>query len=132
MGRHLDLQRIDHIGLNVRDLVISAGFYERLFGFKVVHKWTTTWMVGTDDLRLGLFQRPRATPVCNIDNAVAITHVAFRTDAKGFASAQAKLSKLGISFDAPKDTGIAYSIFVLDPDGHQIEITTYDRGNGKK
>jgi catechol 2,3-dioxygenase-like lactoylglutathione lyase family enzyme len=123
----MNLERIDHIGLNVRDLVTSADFYHKVFGFGIVHKWTTTWMVGTDTMRLGLFQRPDSAPVCNINNAIAITHVAFRTNAAGFAAAQATLRKLGISFDPPEDTGIAFSVFILDPDGHQLEITTYDR-----
>ena len=123
----MNLERIDHIGLNVRDLVTSAEFYSKVLGFSVVHKWTTTWMVGTDTMRLGLFQRPRSGPLCDIDNTIAITHVAFRTDAAGFSAAQAELRRLGISFEPPEDTGIAYSVFILDPDGHQIEITTYDR-----
>ena len=46
---------------------------------------------------------------------------------EAFGQAQAELKELGISFDPPEDTGIAFSIFVLDPDGHQIELTTYDR-----
>jgi catechol 2,3-dioxygenase-like lactoylglutathione lyase family enzyme len=123
----LNLERIDHIGLNIRDLVTSAEFYNKVLGFSVVHKWTTTWMVGADTMRLGLFQRPRSGPLCDIDNMIAITHVAFRTDAAGFSAAQSELRRLGISFEPPQDTGIAYSIFILDPDGHQIEITTYDR-----
>jgi len=124
----MNLERIDHIGLNVRDLVTSAEFYGKVLGFGIVHKWNTTWMVGTDAMRLGLFQRPSAGPVCNIDRKIAISHVAFRTDATGFAAAQTELRKLGVSFEPPEDTGIAYSVFFLDPDGHQIEITTYDRG----
>jgi catechol 2,3-dioxygenase-like lactoylglutathione lyase family enzyme len=127
MSEMANLQPIDHVGLNVRDLSTSAAFYNRVFGFNIVHKWTTTWMVGNDMIRLGLFQRPTASPICNIDNAIAITHVAFRTDAAGFIAAQNMLRKLGIAFDPPEDTGIAHSVFILDPDGHQIEITTYDR-----
>lgn len=123
----MDLQRIDHVGLNIRDLSTSAEFYSRVFGFGIIHKWTTTWMVGNETIRLGLFQRPSATPVCNMDNSIAITHVAFRTDAASFVAAQDELRKLGIAFDPPEDTGIAFSIFILDPDGHQLEITTYDR-----
>jgi catechol 2,3-dioxygenase-like lactoylglutathione lyase family enzyme len=123
----MNLERIDHIGLNVRDLATSAAFYREVLGFEIVHKWTTTWMVGTDLMRLGLFQRPTSDPVCNINNAIAITHVAFRTDAAGFEAAQDELRQLGIAFDPPEDTGIAFSVFILDPDGHQIEITTYDR-----
>ena len=125
----MNLERIDHIGLNVRDLITSAEFYQRVFGFGIVHKWTTTWMVGTDTMRLGLFQRPDSAPVCNMNNATAITHVAFRTDAAGFSAAQVALRKLGIAFDPPEDTGIAFSLFILDPDGHQLEVTTYDREN---
>jgi len=123
----MELQRIDHIGLNVRDLATSFNFYRRIFGFEIIHRWKTTWMVDNETIRLGLFQRPLATPVCNIDDAISITHVAFRTDATGFESAQHELKRLGIAFDPSEDTGIAYSIFVLDPDGHQIELTTYDR-----
>lgn len=125
----MNLERIDHVGLNVWDLVAPAEFYRKVFGFDIVHKWTTTWMIGADSIRLGLFQRPSSVPVCNIDNAIAITHVAFRTDATGFAAAQVELEKLGVAFDPPEDTGIAHSLFVLDPDGHQIEITTYDLEN---
>lgn len=127
----MDLERIDHVGLNVRDLGVSADFYSRVFGFGVVHKWTTTWMVGAGAIRLGLFQRPASSPVCNIDNAIALTHLALRTDAAGFEAAQQQLQALGVAFDNPEDTGIAYSIFVLDPDGHQVEITTYDRPGGE-
>jgi catechol 2,3-dioxygenase-like lactoylglutathione lyase family enzyme len=123
----MNLERIDHVGLNVRDLVTSAEFYRRVLGFVVVHKWATTWMVGTDTMRLGLFQRPRSSPLCDIDNTIAITHVAFRTDAASFSAAQAELRRLGVAFEPPEDTGIAYSLFILDPDGHQLEITTYDR-----
>ena len=32
---------------------------------------------------------------------------------------------MGITFDPPEDTGVAHSIFIYDPDGYQIEITTY-------
>jgi len=122
----MSLQRIDHIGINVHDLAISFQFYHSVFGFEIIHKWKTTWMIGKDNIRIGVFERKNALPVCNIDQAVAITHVAFRTDADGFAAAQEQLKKLGIAFDPPEDTGIAYSIFVLDPDGHQVEVTSYD------
>jgi catechol 2,3-dioxygenase-like lactoylglutathione lyase family enzyme len=122
----MNLERIDHIGINVHDLTQSFRFYQSVFGFEIVHKWVTTWMVGKGEIRLGLFQRPSAVPISHIDNAGAITHVAFRTDSAGFAAAQETFKKLGIAFDPPEDTGIAYSVFVLDPDGHQIEITTYD------
>lgn len=32
---------------------------------------------------------------------------------------------MGIAFDPPEDTGIAFSIFFKDPVGYEIEFTTY-------
>jgi catechol 2,3-dioxygenase-like lactoylglutathione lyase family enzyme len=126
------LERIDHVGINVRDLSTSLAFYRKAFDFDVVHKWTTTWMIGKDQIRLGLFQRPDAKPVCNVEQTLGIAHFALRTDAAGFEAIQKSLQAAGIAFDAPEDTGIAYSIFVFDPDGNEIEVTTYDRGEQGK
>ena len=121
----MDIQVIDHVGLNVTNLERSAEWYQRVLGFELVHKWKTTWMIGRGPMRLGLFWRPEGTPVENLDNRIAITHVAFLTDALGFESAQTELQKLGVPFDEPEDTGIAFSFFFKDPDGYDLEITTY-------
>jgi catechol 2,3-dioxygenase-like lactoylglutathione lyase family enzyme len=123
----MNLALMDHVGLNVRDLSTSFAFYERVFGFTVLHRWKTTWMIQKEELKIGLFERPSATPVCDLDQRIAISHFAFRTDKAGFDEAQSELSRLGIPFDPPVDTGIALAIFFLDPDGHQIEITTFYR-----
>ena len=120
---HVDT--LDHVGLNVRDLERSAEWYARVLGFEILHKWTTTWMVGRPPVRLGLFLRPDAAPVENLDQRLAITHFALATDAAGFEQAQARLRELGIAFDPPEDTGIAHAFFFHDPDGHEVEITTY-------
>jgi catechol 2,3-dioxygenase-like lactoylglutathione lyase family enzyme len=116
---------IDHVGINITDLTRSAEWYERVLGFKVIHKWKTTWMIKRGKMRIGLFQRPEATPVEDLNNKIAITHLAFLTDAEGFEKAQKDLKKLGVPFEPPDDSGIAYSIFFKDPDGHEMEVTTY-------
>ena len=128
----MNLALIDHIGLNVRNLSTSFAFYERVFGFTVFHRWPTTWMIQKGELKIGLFQRPAATPVCDLDQCIAISHIAFRTDRAGFDSAQAELTNLGVPFEPPVDTGVALAIFFLDPDGHEIEITTFDRQGADK
>ena len=123
----MNLALIDHIGLNVRNLEISFAFYNKVFDFSIFHKWPTTWMIKKDELKIGLFERPTARPICVLDNTITISHFAFRTDKAGFVDAQNALTKLGVSFDPPVDTGVAFAIFFLDPDGHQIEVTTFDR-----
>lgn len=121
----MDLRLIDHIALNVRNLEASVGWYSRVFGFVEVHRWTTTRMIGLGAIRLGLFLRPDAMPVGNVDQTITITHVAFLTDRAGLNAAMESLKTLGIPFDPPDDSGIALSIFVKDPDGHELEITAY-------
>jgi glyoxylase I family protein len=119
------LRRLDHFALHVTDLDRSAAFYQRVFGFQIINKWSTTWMVGNDTIRVGLFLRPAAKPVSDPDNAVLIEHVAFLTDEAGFAGAVKQLDSLGVAHDLPEDTGIAKSVFLKDPDGHSLEITYY-------
>ena len=67
-----------------------------------------------------------ATAIGDIDQTVAITHVAFLIDGDKFDEALKKAQRLGdLRWRARKSTGIAYSFFLSDPDGHQIEVTTY-------
>ena len=120
-----DIARMDHVGINVSDLQKSADWYEKVLGFTIFHKWNTTWMIRRGDMRIGLFLRPAAKKIDDLDNSRAITHFAFSTDAKGFEEAQARLTQLGVKFDPPEDTGVAHSLFIYDPDGFQVEITSY-------
>ncbi|MCK0508222.1 hypothetical protein [Aromatoleum anaerobium] len=42
-----------------------------------------------------------------------------------FQAALDQLRAAGVKLGAIEDTGIAYSIFKNDPDGHQVDLTTY-------
>lgn len=116
---------MDHVGINVTDLQRSADWYQKVLGFTIFHKWNTTWMIRRGDMRIGLFLRPNAKKIDDLDNTLAITHFAYATDDKGFKEAQERLTKLGVKFEPPEDTGVAHSIFINDPDGYQVEITSY-------
>lgn len=56
---------------------------------------------------------------------VSIRRIAFRVDRSAFDQARAALPAHGITarFD---DHGVAHSLYFDDPDGHQLDITTYD------
>jgi catechol 2,3-dioxygenase-like lactoylglutathione lyase family enzyme len=121
----IELDGLDHFAINVTDLQRSADWYQRVLGFAILHKWNTTWMVGRDNIKIGLFLRPNAKPLPDIDSQLIIQHVAFLVDGDKFADAQNALTQAGVKIDGPEDTGIAFSIFFNDPDGHLLEITTY-------
>ena len=52
-------------------------------------------------------------------------HFAFRVDRKNFEAAQERMRWLGVEF-REDDHGVSRSIYIHDPDGHEIEITTYE------
>jgi catechol 2,3-dioxygenase-like lactoylglutathione lyase family enzyme len=116
---------IDHVAISVRDLRKSADWYAEVFGFTVLHEWNTTWMIGKREMRIGLFARPSGVAIDELDSKLAIQHFAFLCDRKEFAAAQQRLKAANILFTGPEDSGIALSIFLHDPDGHEVEITTY-------
>jgi catechol-2,3-dioxygenase len=77
------------------------------------------------DASIALFPLTGASSGVPERNAIAMRHLAFRADAMNFAHARGELTSRAISCEF-QDHGIAHSIYFQDPDGHQIEITTYD------
>ena len=122
----MKLLRLDHAAINVKNLQTTFDWYNKVFGFEILHKWTHTWMIGNEVIKIGVFERPDASIVTGIDrNIIAIQHFAFLVDKADFDAVLVEIDALGLPHDPVEDTGIAFSIFLIDPDGHQVEITTY-------
>jgi catechol 2,3-dioxygenase-like lactoylglutathione lyase family enzyme len=121
----LDLSGIDHFAINVRDLQKSADWYDKVFGFKTLHKWDNAWMIGRGNIKIGLFIFPNAKPLPDINSNFVIRKIAFLIDADKFADALTELRYNGADLSETEDTGIAYSVFFHDPDGYLLEITTF-------
>jgi catechol 2,3-dioxygenase-like lactoylglutathione lyase family enzyme len=58
-------------------------------------------------------------------NRIRMLHLAFHAKRENFLSAQQELKKRGIQFEF-QDHEISHSIYFGDPDGHELEITTYE------
>lgn len=126
----MKMLRIDHVAINVKNLQTTFDWYNKIFGFEIIHQWTHTWMIGNDIIKIGVFERPDASVISNLDrNLIVIQHFAFLTDKQAFDEAVIEIDRLEIPHDPVEDTGIAYSVFLTDPDGHQVEITTYHKEN---
>ncbi|HEU4557790.1 MAG TPA: VOC family protein [Longimicrobium sp.] len=123
------IEGIDHVALLVRDVEASVRWYCGVLGLRRLYQ--EVWgsfpaVVGTGGTSLALF------PVASADphpppgpDTICARHVAFRVNAANFLAAQAELKRLGIPFEF-QDHQAAHSIYFHDPDGHQLEITTYD------
>lgn len=123
------IEALDHVALSVRDVERSAQWYADVLGFKRQHEgmWDgVPIFVGNGGAAIALFPaRDKAGSTSHERAAVRTLHFAFRADRENFLRAQDELTRRKISFDF-QNHEISHSIYFRDPDGHEIEITTYE------
>jgi len=123
------LRRIDHVALTVRDVERSIAWYRDVFGLERRHEGT--WgdypvMMFAGDTALALFQaRGPVQDAPDHGSTAIMRHLAFQVDRSNFMKAQETLRALGIAFSF-QDHSISQSIYLRDPDGYELEITTYE------
>jgi catechol 2,3-dioxygenase-like lactoylglutathione lyase family enzyme len=122
---------LDHVALTVKDRERSLEWYQRVLGME--QRYQDIWngphdpiMVCSGDTCLALFSPDTAAPLPAPDhNVIAMRHFALRLDRRNFERAQVELAEQNIPFSF-EDHTIAHSIYVFDPDGHRVELTTYE------
>jgi catechol 2,3-dioxygenase-like lactoylglutathione lyase family enzyme len=125
----MQLEGIDHVALGVRDLEQSAKWYIEVLGFERLHEgmWNgVPTFIGKGNTGIALFPASSdAKPTASTRRDVRMLHLAFRSNRENFLAAQHELENRGIKFEF-QDHEISHSIYFRDPDGHQLEITTYE------
>lgn len=124
-----ELEGLDHVALSVRDVERSADWYVDVLGFE--RRYPGMWngvpvFVARGKTAIALFPRRNAqanSPASR--ESSGILHLALRADRKNFAAAQRDLESRGIAFHFT-DHEISHSIYFRDPDGIELEITTYE------
>ena len=122
----LELQGLDHVALPVLDQAASAKWYQEVLGLERVYE--DAWgempvMLVAHGTGVALF--PSEATETGVPTS-RILHVAFRVDRANFDAAQRMLATHGIRFES-QDHLVSHSIYFTDPDGHQLELTTYER-----
>jgi catechol 2,3-dioxygenase-like lactoylglutathione lyase family enzyme len=123
----MDLEGIDHAALSVRDVELAAQWYIDVLGFE--RRFDGMWdgvpvFIGKGTTALALFPaRSKSGSTAPAD--IRMLHLAFRANRENFLAAQEELKRRGIEFDF-QDHEISHSIYFYDPDGHALEITTYE------
>jgi catechol 2,3-dioxygenase-like lactoylglutathione lyase family enzyme len=125
--RAMQLEGIDHVAIGVRDVERSAKWYVDVLGFERLHEgaWNgVPTFIGKGATGIALFPASHEAKSSS-RREIRILHVAFRANRENFLAAQRELEKRGIKFEF-QDHEIAHSIYFRDPDGHVLEITTYE------
>jgi catechol 2,3-dioxygenase-like lactoylglutathione lyase family enzyme len=115
---------LDHVAIAVADLDRAESFYGEVLGLeRVIPEWDPPRVMASEGSGIALFPADGDSP--GDSAAPHILHVAFRVDREAFGAAQAELSERGIDTSF-SDHGASHSIYFEDPDGHLLELTTYD------
>jgi catechol 2,3-dioxygenase-like lactoylglutathione lyase family enzyme len=123
----MELEGLDHVAMSVRDVERSAQWYIDVLGFE--RRYEGMWdgvpvFIGKGTTALALFP-VRSTSTSSALTDVRMLHLALRANRKNFLAAQEELKNRGIKFEF-QDHEISHSIYFRDPDGHKLEITTYE------
>lgn len=125
----MDIKRIDHLALVCSDSERSCDWYCDVLGMEWVFRgeWDNNpYFLRSGETCLALFQAGERNTADPAPNGIRIDHFAFLAETRtAFANAQTELAARDIDFE-PQHHGISNSIYFRDPDGHKVEITTYD------
>ena len=120
----MELQRLDHVSLNVTDRARSITWYRDVLGLQQLNQPTAhdePVFLGQPGLQFGLFRAERRSPAREPESS-GLRHVALVVD--DLEAAQERLRSHGVEFRY-ENHGNALSVYFGDPDGHVLELTTY-------
>jgi catechol 2,3-dioxygenase-like lactoylglutathione lyase family enzyme len=121
-----ELEGLDHVALGVSDVERAADWYVEVLGFE--RRYPGMWngvpvFIGKGKTAIALF--PRKSRATQSEALGGMLHLALRADKSNFEAAQKSLKDRGITFQF-QDHEISHSIYFRDPDGINLEITTYE------
>ena len=127
MSINFNLQGLDHVAIRVANLEQSRNWYQSRL--KLIPLTLPEWgafpiMMMSEKTSVALFPASNET----IDHkprekTPGIIHFAFRLDQESFMQIQLHLSQLEEKFTF-EDHFYFHSIYLSDPDGHTVELTT--------
>ena len=111
------LKGLNHITVSVRDLARSVTYYTELLGFFLHARWNKGAYLTLGNLWLCLIQdlQVRKGPLAEY------THFALSVSPEDFDSFSRKVTE-GAHPTWKQNTSEGKSIYLLDPDGHKLEV----------
>jgi catechol 2,3-dioxygenase-like lactoylglutathione lyase family enzyme len=127
MNSDIKINSLDHVAIRVKDLNRSVQWYQEVLNLQKYQfeEW------GAYPIMMFAGKSGIAIFPANLEDEqipfssknVKIDHIAFNVDRENFQKALKKYEHLGIEYKI-QDHHFFDSVYVADPDGHTIELTT--------
>ena len=122
-----EINFLDHVAIYVIDMERSIEWYQSVMGLKKYQpeEWGE-FPVFMLSAKTGIAIFPanlKEAPENRDTKFVKIDHFAFNVSNQDFIKAQAYFKEIGEDFDF-QDHHYFHSIYLRDPDGHKVELTT--------
>ena len=127
MSEPFKIEYLDHVAIRVKDLELSANWYERVLGltkYKLEEWGEFPIFMLSNKSGIALFPANLQDDTINQKSKnIKIDHFAFNVTRDNFEKAKVKYEDLGLKFQVT-DHYYFDSIYTTDPDGHTVELTT--------
>lgn len=123
MASSFSIEGFDHVAIEVADVEASVAWYVDVLGLerRMEEEWGShPAVVCVGESCVAIFPSDGSERTGD-----TIQHFAFRADRGNFERAQESFRERDIEFRSA-DHGASHSVYIADPDGHRIEITTYE------
>jgi len=126
-----EIETLDHVAVRAPDVDAAGEWYQRVLGLRVVAderpRKGPLFLLAHGQSRTGvaIFPRRPGREPAPPDSDRPIDHYAFRVSAAGFAEAQRHLDSIDEPYEV-QDHGIAISLYMTDPGGATVELSTYE------
>ncbi len=121
------IQFLDHVAIRVADMEVSIEWYEKVLGLKTykLPQWKEfPIMMFSGQCGVALFPANSDDPKLDLSSRnIKIDHFAFNVTKENFNKAINHYKAIGLEYDL-QDHFYFDSVYVRDPDGHKVELTT--------
>lgn len=123
----VQVKKLDHFGIEVRDLETAERFYTELLGMQVEMRLPDQILLRFHETNLALFKKPDKAPGGPdlIQNPLGKGHHAFEVSYEDLQAARKLFKEKNIPHHAPIDWGDHDCLYFLDPDGNLLELVGY-------
>ena len=121
------VKRLDHFGIDARDLKRAEEFYTRVLGLEVDRRFGHFTQLQGHNCMLALFHNPEMHPMGggDLENPFGKGHWAFEVTTRELQEVLERFPGENIPYHGPVDWGDHDCLYFLDPDGNLLEVVAY-------